>query len=1394
MGIKYKMSQLRKITLMSGLFIVLTTMTAMGAFYLFDSLGDSMSTIYPEIEKDVINDEMRIVIVDISDSFQKLYSTGGRVEFRRKYNAQKGRLLELLSNLTANYRDRVEVEVLEDLVRKYIKYTDDRTVRGTDLDLADLSEVVMRKDDLIDNLTKIHYDSMNFAKKNIESSIGLRQRLRLNLYLIFGGTMLFSVLLMILVRRLVEEPVSLMLNATEHISTGDLSYRIDSERQDEFGVIYDRFNAMVDGLERTNTGLNRKLSQMELLLTVARATELDPGMEEALKHIASSINTHMRKDLCAVFSFTPQAGFMLLACNEASGKPCDELALRSEVIERSVIERGGFISMSPGDVLKGGAGMSSAIVVPVLHKNDFKGVLVICSALEDGCQAEDMDTALIIAHSIGNIIMNFGLHEEVKSQLEQISVMYELGVSMTGLYELNELLDTATSKVSKLLGASGCIIRLIEGDELIVMSSYGLVVEQKDETPVKLGTGIPGWVAQNGRPFIANDVDDLPENMRFPRLATKCAVVVPLKKADQIIGTLGVFDKKDASGSIIPFGINDVKVLEGFASLSAIAIDKARRHEREERIEHEMQKTEKRLELLFESVQNGIITLDRNYTIISANKYIERWVDTPHKDLLLKDAREVFHGQGGVCPHCAARVTFEEGDVNSITQSSGLNYADLTSYPVRDASGNIIECIVLVQDITDRVLYQEEIMGLYREVMQTKEYMESLIRNSADAIVTTDLEGVVQSWNPSAHQIYGYEREDVLGRYVPYVPESLITTEKSNLERIKRGEVLKLESLRRRKDGAIIEVNMAISPIKDVSGEIIGASYISRDISDKKRVEKELIRRNQELSRLFFISSAMRGTLELDKLLRMVLTAVTMSDGLGFNRALLFTLDEDRGVLKAVMGEGPADYDEAMRIWSELSTQHRTLHDIMQEIEEGDMPHDSLIKKINLDLEIPLSEDTVLTRTARTKSVINVQRLDSGLPVDQALVDRLGTESYATVPLISRGRVIGVLWVDNKFNRRPITDEDMKFLMGFADQVASAIEAARLFQQVSLAEAELENIFSSISDMVYMTDRDFTIKNVNQAVMDKVGLSREQIIGRKCFKIFHGMDEPWPMCPHHKTVETLEPSIEEYEDPHLGGTYLSSTAPMFNTERKFLGTVHVVRDVSEIQDLRVKLQSAERKAALGEVAAKVAHEIRNPLVSVGGFAKRLESKLDGNLKEYASIIATEVGRLELILKDILGFVRDVRMDRRDVDMNKIVSGLLDLLQTLFMEKNNAMNDETSKHPIMLYVDPDRVREAFMNIIVNANQATEGGTITIRTYQIGKFGVLEVDDTGHGIDRRDFKRIFDPFYTTRPTGTGLGLAVSKRIIEENEGNIEVLSERPGGGSVFKVYLPLKEAGK
>ena len=367
----------------------------------------------------------------------------------------------------------------------------------------------------------------------------------------------------------------------------------------------------------------------------------------------------------------------------------------------------------------------------------------------------------------------------------------------------------------------------------------------------------------------------------------------------------------------------------------------------------------------------------------------------------------------------------------------------------------------------------------------------------------------------------------------------------------------------------------------------------------------------------------------------------------------------------------------------------------------------------------------------------------------------------------------------------------MRFLAAFSNHVASAVENSRLFEQVQFAEKELANIFVSISDMVYFVTKDYVIKNVNRAVVRRLGMKPEDIIGKKCYEIFHGMEEPMDNCPHHKTVETGKAIVEEVEDEYLGGTFITSSSPIFDHGGEFLGTVNVVSEITELKNLRERLIHTERMAALGEVAARVAHEIRNPLISLGGFARRLEKKLQGGMKEYADIIRKEVERLEGILNEILSFVKETRLKRESVEAESIFHDVVSLVMSEMEEKGIALVTEYET-PMHVYVDPHRMKEALLNIMRNAVQAVERkGTIKVTTYRKGDACVFEVSDSGSGIADEDMPFIFDPFFTSKKEGTGLGLSITHRIIQEHEGTIEVKTEK-GKGSTFSVLLPLKKA--
>ncbi|MDH4027842.1 MAG: PAS domain S-box protein, partial [Nitrospirota bacterium] len=684
-------------------------------------------------------------------------------------------------------------------------------------------------------------------------------------------------------------------------------------------------------------------------------------------------------------------------------------------------------------------------------------------------------------------------------------------------------------------------------------------------------------------------------------------------------------------------------------------------------------------------------------------------------------------------------------------------------------------------------LYQAEIEK-EKEVTQTKDYLKSLIENSADAIVTSDTGGMITSWNKGAENIYGYTEAEVLGNFLPMVPAFLTEEEKNFIRKIQQKETLRnIETIRQTKNGKLIEVSLTLSPILDAAGNVTAISGISRDISEKKLVEKELIRRNQELSRLFFINSVVRSTLDLEKLLKMVLTVVTMGDGLGFNRAILFLVDEAQHRLKGTMGVGPASPEEAKDIW--LSMEGKSLGAIIEEIENSSFQFDSHLDRLSQLLSINLDEACVLARCIKEKMPFNIQNAKTEPMVTPYLIQMLGAEAFGVVPLMLRDKVIGLIWVDNLFTGRPIRDEDLQFLMGFSSHIASAIENARLFENVALAQSELKNIFESMSDMVYFTDSNMVIRRINQAVVKRIGKPEEEIIGEKCFKIFHGREEPWESCPHVKTIEMKRSFVGEVEDPYLKGTFVVSNSPIFDSSGGFVGTVHISRDITELRSLRERVIHSERMAALGELAARVAHEIRNPLISIGGFARRLEKKLNDDTKEYASIIVNEVSRLENILKEILGFVKSSRINKRSTNINELLSGIIDFMTPEINEKQNLIVKELSAAPLMTLVDNDRIKEAILNIVMNAAQATDHGTISVRTYRESDDAIIELSDTGCGIRREDIKNIFNPFFTTKAQGTGLGLAVTHKIIQEHNGRIKVESKW-GGGTVFRIYLPLE----
>ncbi len=252
----------------------------------------------------------------------------------------------------------------------------------------------------------------------------------------------------------------------------------------------------------------------------------------------------------------------------------------------------------------------------------------------------------------------------------------------------------------------------------------------------------------------------------------------------------------------------------------------------------------------------------------------------------------------------------------------------------------------------------------------------------------------------------------------------------------------------------------------------------------------------------------------------------------------------------------------------------------------------------------------------------------------------------------------------------------------------------------------------------------------------------------------------------------------------------ASTSRMRAVGGKILGAVVTIEDVSDVKALTEQLIRADRLAAMGELTAGVAHEVRNPLGVIRASVQLLEDARcdEQRIREAAGIIKQEIDRLDRVIKALLDFGRPSTPTLVRTDVGSVLDDVL-LFTKRFASAANVNIVQVSEDDLPpVLADPDQLKQIFLNLVTNAVQAMEesGGTITISMKSEGDFVQVDVADDGPGIATRDLTKIFDPFYSRRQGGTGLGLTIVHRIVDEHGGHIEVESGQ--AGTHFRVSLP------
>jgi len=254
-----------------------------------------------------------------------------------------------------------------------------------------------------------------------------------------------------------------------------------------------------------------------------------------------------------------------------------------------------------------------------------------------------------------------------------------------------------------------------------------------------------------------------------------------------------------------------------------------------------------------------------------------------------------------------------------------------------------------------------------------------------------------------------------------------------------------------------------------------------------------------------------------------------------------------------------------------------------------------------------------------------------------------------------------------------------------------------------------------------------------------------------------------------------------------------SATLLHDEDQTFLGHVLLFKDLSEVQALRKEIARNQRLASIGRLAAGVAHEIRNPLSSIKGFATYFKERYRENKddQQTADIMIQEVERLNRVVGQLLEFARPINISRKPTSIPAIIEDSLRLVEREAFRKNIKIETRFSSPVNEVFIDPDRINQVLLNLYLNAIEAMENGgrlNVVLLLDEEKKWIKISVKDTGTGIKKEELAHIFDPYFTTKPSGTGLGLAIVHNIIDAHDGKVEVESS-PGNGATVTLFLPI-----
>jgi PAS domain S-box-containing protein len=1016
-------------------------------------------------------------------------------------------------------------------------------------------------------------------------------------------------------------------------------------------------------------------------------------------------------------------------------------------------------------------------------------------------------------------------------RIEEIATIYEIGQAMDAS-DVQPVLDMIVAKAASVMDAQACSLMLrnqIDGT-LTIRASWGLAEDVVRGTRINFGEAIAGRVVQTGEPVLIGDVSSDP---RFgdvvPREGVSGSMCVPLKNEDGVLHGVLSIRRHDPKP---PFTREDLQLFSVFATHAALAVSNAQLYWRLHRKVQEMSTISDVLRAI-----NSTLDLDqvldqivRNIThVVGFDRCCVYLLDSRTNEFVagarmgyddshsLKDRISAGEGVIGI----AAREHIPIFSSGSPVEPEGLKCSGeflVAPIMVRD------ECIGIV--VVDNCVLNRPIEPQHVELLAT------FVSQAGIAVENARLYEAMEEKYAELNVLYEHSRSISAAYGLENAADTLV----SNASRAVRC------------DGAgllLLEVHRGRLSLQASSGAMAGAAdrveSVAQDeacVNFIRELRNPMLLGPDSPERVSGPSAALLNALapaESGLLLAPLVAEDTTIGALALSRSSAEEFQGSEFKLASIITSHAAavlknaiSYEQKMR---QRVLELSALYEFSKEISAAANLEQALDSILAIVADLVDSDESFIYAVDHERNVAEVKAwrfrgkaepippdepLDGGGVVSWTISERKAlvfpdirrdsrfgdaatgrrVRSLMSIPLIVHDQVVGVLSVQS-YSPNQYSEDEVRVLSIVASQGAAIYNE---LEALSALTSYTDNILSSIAAGVVTLASDGTVLTWNAAAERIVGLkasrvvelhyehalSRMRIAEADRENLRHAINSVF------NTGETYQGYKLCFHPANRDEVHINmSISQLLNSAGEQLGLVLIFEDISREIRMEDEFRRMGELAAVGQLAASIAHELRNPLSSIKGAAQFLQKEYEDqpSIVEFLGIIIEEVNGLNKLTTEFLDFARPMQLELKPTSINKIVEKTLQLMSVHITDNNVVVKEELSPEVPEIQADEAQLEQVLKNIIINALQAMpEGGVLTVETGPSTAGGAhMTVSDTGIGIPPDKLERIFQPFVTTKTKGTGLGLSVVDKIVENHGGRVEVTSE-VGKGSTFRVVLP------